>query len=73
VGGPEEERLRADLAAADLDRRHEVVDVEVPDVLDLFARHGLEVQSMGRPAAADPVLFACGAAAGKLSATRIKD
>ncbi|HEY3239907.1 MAG TPA: DUF3866 family protein, partial [Acidimicrobiia bacterium] len=72
VGGPEEARLRADLAAADLDRLHEVVEVEPPDVLGLFARYGLEVSSMGRPAAADPVLFACGAAAGVLAANRLE-
>jgi uncharacterized protein DUF3866 len=71
LGGPEEARLRADLAAAGLDERHEVVAVETPDVLGLFAGHGLEVTSMGRPAAADPVLFACGAAAGTLAAARL--
>jgi hypothetical protein len=37
-------------------------------VLELFDRHRLAVQSMGRPAAADPVLFACAAAAGTLAA-----
>jgi len=68
VGGEEEGRLRADLAAAGLDARHELVGVKPPDVLDLFERHGLAVQSMGRPAAADPVLFACAAAAGALAA-----
>jgi uncharacterized protein DUF3866 len=71
LGGPEEARLRADLAAAGLDDRHEVVAVETPDVLELFAGHGLEVTSMGRPAAADPVLFACGAAAGALAVARL--
>ncbi|MGH9284008.1 MAG: DUF3866 family protein, partial [Acidimicrobiales bacterium] len=71
LGGPDEARLRADLAAAGLDVRHEVVAVETPDVLDLFAGHGLEVTSMGRPAADDPVLFACGAAAGVLAAARL--
>ncbi|HLF39946.1 MAG TPA: DUF3866 family protein, partial [Acidimicrobiia bacterium] len=70
VGGPEEARLRADLAAAGLDARHEIVEVEPPDVLELFARHDLAVASMGRPAAADPVLFACAAAAGALAAAR---
>jgi hypothetical protein len=71
LGGAEEARLRDDLAAAGLDDRHEVVAVETPDVLELFAGHGLEVTSMGRPAAADPVLFACGAAAGALAAARL--
>jgi hypothetical protein len=71
VGGAEEARLRADLAAAGLDARHEVVSVRPPDVLALFDRHRLAVQSMGRPAAADPVLFACAAAAGALAAARL--
>jgi hypothetical protein len=71
LGGQEEARLREDIAAAGLDTRHEVVTVDTPDVLELFARHGLEVASMGRPAAADPVLFACGAAAGTLAAARL--
>ncbi|MCZ7525955.1 MAG: DUF3866 family protein [Acidimicrobiia bacterium] len=68
VGGTEEARLRADLADAGLDRRHDVVDVAAPDVLGLFARHGLDVVSMGRPAAADPVLFQAAGAAGVLAA-----
>ena len=40
----------------------------VPDILGLFAYHGLTVTSMGRPAAADPVFFACAAAAGAMAA-----
>jgi hypothetical protein len=64
VGGPEEDRLRADLSAAGLDVRHEVVTLKPPDALGLFDQHGLTVTSMGRPAAADPVFFACAAAAG---------
>jgi hypothetical protein len=67
VGGPEEETLRADVAAAGLDVGHEVVAVKPPDILALFAQHGLAVTSMGRPAPADPVLFACAAAAGALA------
>jgi hypothetical protein len=68
VGGPEEEMLRADVAAAGLDVRHDVVAVKPPDILGLFDRHGLTVTSMGRPAAADPVFFAGAAAAGTLAA-----
>ena len=68
VGGDEEARLRADLAAAGLDRRHEIVEVDPPDVLALFDAHGLDVVSMGRPAAADPMLFATAGAAGVLAA-----
>jgi Protein of unknown function (DUF3866) len=70
VGGPEEARLRADLVEAGIDRRHDLVDVPAPDVLALFARHDLEVVSMGRPAAADPVLFQAAAAAGVVAAER---
>jgi len=72
VGGAEEERIRRDLAAEGLDRRHDVVEVEPPDVLGLFAQHGLDVVSMGRPAAADPVLFAAAAAAGALAASELR-
>ena len=68
VGGPEEEALRAGMAAAGLDARHDVVAVKPPDILELFEKHSLAVTSMGRPAAADPVLFACAAAAGMVAA-----
>lgn len=71
VGGPEEERLRDDLRAAGLDRRHDCVDVDPPDVLALFAEHDLRVVSMGRAAEDDPVLFLAAAAAGRLAADRI--
>ncbi|HYH51358.1 MAG TPA: DUF3866 family protein, partial [Acidimicrobiia bacterium] len=64
VGGAEEETLRAGVTAAGLDTGHDVVAVKPPDILGLFDRHGLNVTSMGRPAAADPVFFACAAAAG---------
>ncbi len=73
VGGPEEETLRAGVAAAGLDVRHDVVAVKPPDILGLFERHGLAVSSMGRPAAADPVLFACAAAAGAVAAELVFD
>ena len=68
VGGAEEERLRVAVAAAGLDARHDVVAVKPPDILGLFERHALTVTSMGRPAAGDPVLFACAAAAGVVAA-----
>jgi hypothetical protein len=64
-------RLRADLTAAGIDRRHDLVDVDAPDALDLFAFHGLQVVSMGRPAADDPALFQAAAAAGTLAALRV--
>ncbi len=64
IGGPNEARLRADLAAAGIDTRHEIVDVDPPDVLGLFAAHDMVISSMGRPAADDPVMFEAAAAAG---------
>jgi hypothetical protein len=66
-------RLRADLEAAGIDRRHDLVDVDAPDALELFARHGLRVASMGRPAADDPALFQAAAAAGALAATHVHE
>jgi Protein of unknown function (DUF3866) len=64
-------RLRDDLVAAGIDRRHDLVDVAAPEVLELFARFGLAITSMGRPAAADPALFQAAAAAGALAAERV--
>ena len=71
VGGEDEARIRADLALAGIDVRHDVVDVPPPDVLGLFARHDLHIVSMGRPAEADPVMFQAAAAAGLVAAERI--
>ena len=71
VGGEEERVLRADLAAAGIDGRHELVDVPPIGIIDLFARHDLSVVSMGRPAAEDPVQFEAAAAAGVVAATNI--
>jgi hypothetical protein len=68
IGGEEEAQVRADLRASGVDARHDVVPVAPPDVLALFARHRLDVRSMGRPAADDLVLFQAGAAAGALAA-----
>jgi hypothetical protein len=72
VGGSEEQWLRADLHDAGLDDRHDVIAVDPGDVLALFAEHGLAVESMGRAATDDPILYACGAAAGRLAAGRLR-
>ena len=64
IGGDEEARVRADLSAAGIDTRHDVVEVEIPDILGLFAAHDLDIVSMGRRAAEDPVLFQAAGAAG---------
>jgi hypothetical protein len=72
VGGAVEARLRADLAGAGIDTRHDVIPIEAPDVLELLAAHGLGISSMGRRAAGDPILFQAGAAAGTLAAARAR-
>lgn len=59
IGGPDEERIRADIKASGIDERHDVVSVDPGDVLGRFERLGLDVSSMGRPAASDPALHAC--------------
>jgi hypothetical protein len=71
IGGAEEARLRADLEEAGITERHDVIDVAVPDVIELFAQCGLEVTSMGRRAEDDPALFAAAAAAGVVAARRL--
>ena len=70
VGGEEEARVRADLAAAGLDARHDLVDVPPIDIVARLEAHDLRISSMDRPAAADPVLFEAAAAAGVLAAHR---
>src|SRR5262245_49890062 len=67
IGGDEEGRLRADLDAAGITDRHDVIGIEPPDVIGLFELHGLQIASMGRPAAADPVLYEAAGAAGLLA------
>jgi hypothetical protein len=67
-----EAHLRRDLAAVRSACSHEVVDVAVPDITDLFAAHGLEIASMGRPAADDPLFFAAAAAAGIVAADTVQ-
>jgi hypothetical protein len=68
VGGEEERVLRADLAASGLTERHEIVEVAPIGIVDLLDAHGLQIVSMGRPAADDPVLFEAAAVAGVVSA-----
>jgi Protein of unknown function (DUF3866) len=72
LGGDEDVRLRTDLVEAGIDGRHDVVEVTPPDVLGLLERHGLNVVSMGRPAADDPALFLAAGAAGELAAERAR-
>ncbi len=61
------ELLRGDLHG--LDRaRHQILDVEAPDVLADLEAAGIALRSMGRPAADDPCFVDCAAAAGALAA-----
>jgi hypothetical protein len=72
VGGDEEARIRSDLAGAGLDELHDLVDVPAIDIVERLEAHDLRISSMGRPAAADPVLFEAAAAAGVLAAHRAR-
>ena len=72
VGEPEESQIRAELADAGIDQKHELVDVGAPDVLDLFSKNNMEVVSMGRPASSDPVLVQSAAAAAALAVEYLK-
>ena len=71
LGGEQEATIRSDLAAAGIDRLHDIVDVAPPDVLGALGPEGLNVVSMGRPAHDDPALFLAAAAAGALAAERL--
>jgi hypothetical protein len=71
VGGKEEQRIRRDLTTARIEDRHELVDVAPVDAVKLLAGHGLDVESMGRAASEDPVLFEAAAAAGVLAARTV--
>jgi hypothetical protein len=70
VGGDDEARIRADLEAAGLDARHEVLGVPPAGIVERFDALGLDIRSMGRRAADDPVLFEAAAVAGVLAAER---
>jgi hypothetical protein len=62
--------VRAALVDVELDPggRHEMVRVSPIGIVDLMKTHGLDIDSMGRPATTDPVLFEAAAAAGVLAA-----
>jgi hypothetical protein len=64
VGGEEEATLRADLASSGIAERHEVLERPTVGIIEALTAAGLEITSMGRPAAADPVLFESAAVAG---------
>lgn len=59
----------ATVAGAEIDSpRHRVVVVDGPDVPSLLAERGIEVRSMGRGPAEDPLFYAAAGAAGVLAA-----
>jgi hypothetical protein len=68
VGGVDEAQIRRDLTRTGIDTRHEIIDMAPVGVLALLEADGIAVESMGRPAASDPVLFEAAAAAGVLAA-----
>jgi len=47
---------------------HEVIEVDVPDVPALLARHGLRVQTMGRGPEDDPRFYSYAGAPGVIAA-----
>lgn len=62
--------LLLEITRCGLAEQHDVVAVETPDIVRAFAEIDLEVRSMGRDAASDPILHRCAAAAGALAARR---
>jgi hypothetical protein len=70
--GDATDRLRRELVPNGTARSHEIIDIEVPDIVGLFGTHGLAVASMGRPAAEDPVFFATAGAAGVFAAGAVQ-
>ena len=56
------------LRAERLEERHQLVEVAGEPALDLLERRGVQVRSMGRSPAEDPVFFLAGGAAGILAA-----
>lgn len=72
VGGEAERILRADLVSSGLADRHALIDVAPAGAVELLASLDLDVVSMGRPAAQDPVMFEAAAAAGIVAAHRVR-
>jgi hypothetical protein len=51
--------------------RHRVIDIGPIGIIDAMKDRGLAIESMGRPAADDPLLFECAAAAGLLASREL--
>jgi hypothetical protein len=60
--------IRAELAAAGIIERHDVVAVEVPDVAALLVAASVDVATMGRRPTDDPAFFTVAGAAGAAAA-----
>jgi hypothetical protein len=56
------------LRAADLEARHQLIEVTGAPAMDLLAQHGIEPESMGRTPSEDPEFFLAAGAAGVLAA-----
>lgn len=70
--GAHEAAIRADLAKTGLADRHRVFPVAGVDIATLLGEAGLQVSSMGRTVAEDPVFFSAAAAAGTAAAALVR-
>jgi hypothetical protein len=52
--------------------RHDIAVVQPLGIVELMHAHGLHVESMGRAADDDPILFECAAAAGTVAAQTVE-
>ncbi len=68
VGDPEEQVIRNALETSGIARRHDVVEVAPVGIAAAMHALGLDVDSMGRAVADDPVMFEAAAAAGTVAA-----
>ncbi len=66
--GSQGRAIAVEVAAAQLHERHQLVFVDIPNIIEIFATAQLDVSTMGRAAREDPWIFACAAAAGTCAA-----
>jgi hypothetical protein len=65
--GPERDAVWEALRAAELEERHQLVEVAGGPAVELLAERGVEVRTMGRGPQEDPVFFQAAGAAGILA------
>jgi hypothetical protein len=65
--GPQRETVWSALTEAELEERHQLVEVTGRPALDRLAEAGIEPESMGRGVADDPTFFLAAGAAGVLA------